>query len=56
MDSTPKGYLQTTSHLGATLSDRRTLLATNLVNSHVRFIRRQINEVDYNFVRGYIFC
>ncbi|GAU31707.1 hypothetical protein TSUD_215080 [Trifolium subterraneum] len=36
------------SDFGAILSDCRSLLATNLVNSNVKFIRRQANEVAHS--------
>ncbi|PNY06289.1 pentatricopeptide repeat-containing protein [Trifolium pratense] len=42
------------SDLGHILSDCRTMLATSLVNSHVKFIRRQTNEVAHKLARGYI--
>ncbi|CAJ2647435.1 unnamed protein product [Trifolium pratense] len=35
------------SDLGAILGDCRTILASTLVNSHVKFIRRQANEVAH---------
>jgi hypothetical protein len=39
------------SELGAIISDCRRILATDLVNSHVRFIRRQSNEVAHSLAR-----
>ncbi|GAU39501.1 hypothetical protein TSUD_68650 [Trifolium subterraneum] len=39
------------SDFGAILSDCRSLLATNLVNSNVKFIRRQANEVAHSLAR-----
>jgi ribonuclease HI len=40
-----------TSDLGAILSDCRLILATSFVNSHVKFIRRQANEVAHTLAR-----
>jgi hypothetical protein len=39
------------SDLGAILNDCRTMLATNFVNSDVKFIRRQANEVAHKLAR-----
>ncbi|GAU43413.1 hypothetical protein TSUD_398900, partial [Trifolium subterraneum] len=39
------------SDLGDILRDCRVILATNLVNSHVKFIRRQANEVAHRLAR-----
>ncbi|CAJ2632579.1 unnamed protein product [Trifolium pratense] len=39
------------SDFGVILSDCKVLLATNLVNSNVKFIRRQANEVAHSFAR-----
>ncbi|MCI22711.1 pentatricopeptide repeat-containing protein, partial [Trifolium medium] len=39
------------SDLGDILSDCRTILATSLVNSHVKFIRRQANDVAHKLAR-----
>jgi hypothetical protein len=39
-----------TSDLSAILSDCRTLLATNIVNFHVKFIMRQTNKVAHNLI------
>jgi hypothetical protein len=39
------------SDLGDILRDCRIILATNLVTSHVRFIRRQANEVAHRLAR-----
>ncbi|MCI45936.1 cytochrome P450, partial [Trifolium medium] len=36
---------------GDILGDYRIIQATNLVNSHVKFIRRQANEVAHRLVR-----
>jgi ribonuclease HI len=40
-----------TSDLGAILSDCRLILATSFVNSHIKFIRRQANEVAHTLTR-----
>ncbi|GAU46456.1 hypothetical protein TSUD_402230 [Trifolium subterraneum] len=39
------------SDLGDILSDCRTILTTSLVNSHVKFIRRQANEAAHRLAR-----
>ncbi|GAU26189.1 hypothetical protein TSUD_354110 [Trifolium subterraneum] len=39
------------SDLGDILSDCRTILSTSLVNSHVKFIRRQANEAAHRLAR-----
>jgi hypothetical protein len=40
-----------TSDFSAILNDCRIFLATNLVNSHVKFIRRQTDEVSHNLAQ-----
>jgi hypothetical protein len=39
------------SHFRAVINDRRRLLASDLVTSDVRFIRRQANDVAHSFAR-----
>jgi hypothetical protein len=39
------------SELGAIINDCRRILATDFVNSHVKFIRRQANEVAHSLAR-----
>jgi ribonuclease HI len=39
------------SYFGAIIRDRRNLLNTSLMNSHVKFIRRQANEVVHRLAK-----
>jgi hypothetical protein len=37
--------------LGAIINDHRHLISINLANSHVKFIKRQANEITHSFAR-----
>jgi hypothetical protein len=39
------------SELGAIINDCRCILTTDFVNFHVKFIRRQVNEVVHSLAR-----